>query len=109
MIEKPLTLSTANVSWVANHNDNEWVVKSNEGEELGRFPRSWSEEDCILVMTLARKYELEAFNTGIAFGKETRDKYYTNIIASGEAKLNQLRELNENLAIKLEQLIIQGG
>ena len=109
MLEKPLTLATANASWVADQDDNDWIIKDNNSERIGKFPSSWSQDDCIIALTLARKYELEAFNVGIAFGKETRDKYYKKVIESGEAKLEHLRGLNENLASKLEKMIIQGG
>lgn len=103
---KPLALSTAYATWVRAENDNQWIVRDQDGTELGRFPAKWKEKDCMIAINLGRKYELEAFNRGIDFGKEKRDQTYKPIMKKLNKDITELGAMNERLSTQLEKHII---
>ena len=107
-MEQPLTLSSAYVTWVLNEDDNKWIVRDQAANKIGEFPSTWKEKDCMIAIRLGRKYELEAFNTGIEFGKETREKSLLPVIEQLTSQVKALEQMNERLSSKLEQLIIGG-
>ena len=101
-----LKLANAYATWVLDENDNKWLVYSKDKEELGRFPAKWDERDCMTAIHLGRKFELEAFNIGIAFGKDKM----TNVMKPQLELLNNqvafLEEQNLKLSSKIEQFIL---
>ena len=105
-MDKPLSLSTASASWVQDEDDNKWIVKDQDGVKLGEFPRKWKAKDCMIAIRLGRKYELEAFNKGIEFGKAVKETAHKPIIAKLSADIKELAGMNERLSTQLEKFII---
>lgn len=105
-MDKPLALSTAYATWVMAEHDNMWVVRDEKDNELGKFPKNWTEKDCMIAIRLGRKYELEAFNIGIDFGKSQRDNVFGPIIKRLNAQIEELSGMNERLSTQLEKFII---
>ena len=101
-----MILSTAYATWVLGEYGDQWVVRDQEGNEVGRFPSKWKEKDCMIAIHLGRKYELEAFNTGIAFCKDTREKVLIPIIEQKDMQIQALEQMNIKLSEKLEKFII---
>lgn len=106
MLNKPLALSTAYAAWVFAEHDDQWVVYDEAKNELGKLPKHWNEKDCMIAIRLGRKYELEAFNIGIAFGKSSRDKALIPIIEQKDIQIQTLEQMNIKLSEKLEKFII---
>ena len=103
---EPLTLSTAYATWVRGENDGQWIVRNSGGEPLWELPRTWNEKGCMIAIRLGRKYELEAFNKGIDFGKEKVTKITTPIINKLNRDIEELAAMNDRLSTQLEKFII---
>ena len=106
MLKQSLTLSAAYATWVLDEDDDKWIVRDKDANKIGEFPAKWKEKDCMTAIKLGRKYELEAFNIGISFGKEAREKSLLPIIEQLNIQVKVLEQMNERLSSKLEQLII---
>ena len=83
----------------------DWVIKANKThEELGTLPSSLTDKEVFAILHLMRKYELEAFNVGIDFGK----KEYKEVFSKENKRLEQVnKELskhNDYLALALENI-----
>lgn len=75
-----------------------WIIRENKTEKiLGEFPKKLNEKEVFSILNMMRKYEGEAFNTGIEFGK----KKYKNVF---DPKMAQLRENNRRAGIENERL-----
>ena len=106
MLEQPLILAAAYVTWVLGQDEDKWIVRDQKNNKIGEFPRTWTESECMMALRLGRKYELEALNIGIAHGKELREASLLPIIKQLQEQLSILGNMNEKLSNKLEQLII---
>lgn len=101
-----LALQNAYATWVRNEEDNQWVVRDKDSEELYKFPAHWKEKDCMIAIKLGRKFETLAFGLGIGQGiKETQTKY-KGVLKQTDAHIRFIEEQNERLSEKLEKLII---
>ncbi len=105
-MDKPLALSTAYATWVRGENNNNWIVRDQSGEQIGEFPRHWKEKDCMTAIRLGRKFELIAFNLGIAFGKQKREESLLPAMGKMREQIAVLEQMNVRLSEKLEKLII---
>jgi hypothetical protein len=105
MTEPNLSLSTAYATWNIE-NSTEWVIRDQDNNELWKFPRSFEEKGCMSAIHMGRKFELEAFNNGISFGKESRDQVYGPKINLLIEQIKVLEQMNVNLSTKLEKFII---
>lgn len=84
----------------------DWLIRKNiTSEDLATLPGYLSESDVFTILDFARKFELIAFNTGIALGKEKTVKVYKVLMDRLEEKLEMARAENERLAEILEKHI----
>ena len=82
-----------------------WMVRQNVTcEELGQLPANLTEGQVFEIMAFARKYELEAFNIGINFGKEKQREVSKQIINELTAKLQAVHRENERIADAMDKL-----
>jgi len=86
--------------------DNTWVVFSEAGEELHELDAALTPKAAMSYVHFGRKFELEAFNTGINFGKSEERKIALRVIAELKAKLEFIEQQNIMLSTKLEKFII---
>ena len=76
----------------------DWTIRENKTEKtLGELPNKLNEKEVFAILNMMRKYESEAFNTGIEFGK----KKYKNVF---DPKMSQLQENNRRAGIENERL-----
>jgi len=80
-----------------------WVVRNEQTEDLYELPKHWSEKDVMEAIKFARKFELIAFNAGIDFMKEKKNKEIENIKTSSENIIEFLKSENIRLSMILEQ------
>ena len=85
-------------------NDGRWVLKSEDNELLYEIQSKWSNRDLIEALTIMKKFELTAFNVGIAHGKSLMKDTTDKIIDAKNSQIKFLEELNERLAGHLERL-----
>lgn len=82
----------------------DWVIRENiTDRELAVFDGRISDEDMFNILRFARKYELEAFNTGIRFQKERENVDVQRLISEREAIIvanDKLSETVERLTSK---------
>lgn len=105
-IETLIPLANAQSSWIEDKFDNKWVVRTPEGEELGRLPAKLTAQDVADIMRFARQYELAAFNVGISYGKGQQAMYGENAMIAAQAqKIQSLVHMNEALSEQLDQHI----
>jgi len=70
----------------------DWSVEENiTNKQLISFPSRFNEKEMFSIIKFARKYELEAFNTGINFQKNKQNIYL-------KATINELQKNNADLA-----------
>lgn len=83
----------------------EWSVQENETDKvLGELPERLTELEIFSILNFARKYELEAFNKGIEFGKEVYKQTFNSEISQLRENLRLARHENERLAEAIEIL-----
>lgn len=100
-------LQNAHITQHTNgHVKSEWKVEKNiTNERLAVLPKHFSEADVFTIMDFARKFELIAWNEGIAFGKMKTVKVYEPTIRELQQKLEMATQENERLAEILEKHI----
>ena len=104
-LTSPLALSNATANWVMGENEDQWIITGNDSVELWKFPKKWKVEDCMTAIRMGRKYELEAFNRGIEYGKEEARKQILPHVERRDLEMKALMERNELLSSKLLKLI----
>lgn len=83
----------------------DWKIEANEtNEALGILPGRLDHNEVFNILDIARKYELEAFNIGINFGKKEQDKQHLLVRKAYEARIHEAIKENERLAVALENL-----
>ena len=76
----------------------DWMIRANKTEKLlGVLPKKLNETEVFNILDIIRKYEEEAFNIGIDFGKEK----YKNVF---NPQIAQLKEINRLASIENERL-----
>ena len=87
------------------HEKTPWrVCKNITNLRLGELPKQLAEAEVFDIMAFAKKYELIAFNEGIAFGKRKTVKVYDQQMKILKNRLNLAIEENERLASVLDKL-----
>lgn len=86
----------------------DWQVKDQQGNEIARLTKDLDDHKVMEVIHFARKFELEAFNAGIEFGKKTaRDAISTKMMDTERLGLlrvcSELETHNTILAEKLDK------
>lgn len=83
----------------------DWKVEANKTNEyLGVFPKKLDHNEVFDILNFARKFELDAFNIGVHFGKEEYKKTFENTISEFKQKLEEAAKENERLADALDRL-----
>lgn len=87
----------------AGANKTVWSIKENITEKLlGELPNKLDEKEVFSILNLMRKYELDAFNTGINFGKQKYKNVFDPKMAQLTENLKRARNENERLAEALD-------
>lgn len=94
-----IKLAHANLNQITSGSrKSEWEIKANiTGELLGVLPSKLTDSEVLEILKFARKFELDAFNAGIDFGKEKSEAIYS-------PQLAQLKEINRLAANENERL-----
>ena len=83
-----------------------WFVQANiTNEALATLPGHLSEAHVFVIIGFAKKYEMIAWNMGIAFGKEKQQEVYAPVIEELKSRLQHAIEENERLAEALDKHI----
>ena len=104
-MDNDLKLSTAQAGWNQGEHDNKWYVKTPEGKVLFVFENKFDEKTAMEAIHLGRKFELEAFDQGVNFGREIQKVWYENKILQLEHTVKVLGKMNEELSEKMEKII----
>lgn len=76
----------------------DWSIKENKTEKLlGVLPKKLNDKEVFAILNMMRKYEEQAFNTGIDFGKQKVSQLL-------EPQVAQLKEINRLAGIENERL-----
>lgn len=105
MLKEQIKLANANVTQHTNDGDKtDWKIRANiTGELLGSLPKNLTSAQVFNILHFARKFELEAFNKGIAFGKQEYKNAYDNTMAQYKETLSKAAIENERLADALDK------
>ncbi len=106
-----IDLQSAHITQHTNgQNKTDWEVKANITEEnLFTLPKHLNESDVFTIMEFARKYELIAFNAGIAFQKGKQNEVLQSKIIQLSEIVKELSNENERLATVLDNTIARKG
>ena len=106
-----IKLASANANQLTNNSEkSEWEIRENiTGTVLGTLPSRLNEDEVFNILAIARKYELEAFNSGIVFGKRKQSEISNPRIKELERKLQVASNENERLANALEAITTQNN
>lgn len=80
------------------------VCKNATHEELATLSVDFSDKDIFRILAFSRKFELEAFNIGIDFGKDKQRKTDTQVKNELHAKIMALTNENTRLAETLDRV-----
>jgi hypothetical protein len=100
-------LATAQITWVQDEDNNNWVVRTNDGEELFQLPGRLTDKEAMAILRAAREYELKAFEDGKDTGMGAMKAVMRNQIVELDVRNMALRTENERLA-GLLQMHIEG-
>jgi hypothetical protein len=89
--------------YVTDGEKTDWKIEENKTNELlGILPKKLNEGEVFAILNIIRKAELDAFNTGIDFGKDEVRKYNKLADKKTAEQLQVAREENVRLADALE-------
>lgn len=105
-MKEHIKLANAHVNQHTSNGDkSEWKIEENMTDlPLGELPKRLNHNEVFGILNFARKFELEAFNIGIAFGKEKQKEIDDSIIQDYDNRLKQSVQENERLADALDRL-----
>lgn len=87
----------------SNGNKTNWKIEANKTNELlGELSNKLDHNEVFEILDFARKYELEAFNIGVDFGKEEYKKAFEKSISDYASKMDLATKENERLSEALE-------
>lgn len=98
-------LQTAQLNWVQGQDDDNWVVRSDTGDELFQMPGSLKDKEVMAILRAARKYELAAYEAGKQNGLDAMQIVTHDKMVQLELTNSRLRFQNERLAGILETTI----
>jgi len=105
-----LTLAGSHATQLTKgHEKSEWFVKNKDGVQISTLPSKINETELFHILDLAKKYELEAFNIGINFGKKKTVEVYDKKIEKYQMIIEAQRAENERLANILDNMIGDKG
>jgi hypothetical protein len=86
----------------------DWNIITKEQIKIGEWPKSLNEQEFFHVLDFARKYELEAYEKGVADEKMRTSAYLHEFKRRYDLLVRDLSDANERLAAKLADLIGEG-
>lgn len=82
-----------------------WRVRQNiTSEHLADLPAELTERQVFAVLDFARRFELEAFNVGIAHGKRLAGEIHDPTLTDMQRRLQTVRDENEKICTHLDRL-----
>lgn len=96
-------LQTAQITWVQDEDDNNWVVRDAEGEELFQLPGRLTDKEAMAILHAARDAENTAYEYGKDNGMQAMKCAMHGQVTNLQAQLTVVREMNERLASQLEE------
>jgi hypothetical protein len=82
-----------------------WKIEANHtNEQLGELPARLNENEVFDIIGTARRYELEAFNIGIEFGKNEYRRIFDAELKQYKENMQRAIQENERLADALERI-----
>ena len=100
-----LALAFAQGHWARGSNNGNWVVQDESGNVLCELPPGFDEIKVMAAIRMGRRYELEAFNTGIKFGKQKAAEVSRVLLLAKDNQIRSLAAMNEQLSEQLEKQI----
>jgi hypothetical protein len=101
----PLQLCYATQTGFSKSTD--WAVcEGNTKKELYTLPGKWNEKDVMTAIHLGRKFELDAFNTGVKYGKTQEKEMTKEAFERMQKTIDELENMNLRLSAQLERFII---
>lgn len=98
-------LETAQITWKRDENDNNWVVRDDDGNELFQLPQKLSDREAMAILHAVRPFERQAFDDGYETMKGAMTQAHLNKKAEWDAERDFLRSENIRLAQILDQVI----
>ena len=105
-MKEEIKLANAHVNQhTSNGVRSDWKIEENKTDlPLGELPGRLNEQEVFGILNFARKFELEAFNIGITFGKQKYKETFESTINDYNNKLKLAAKENERLADALDRL-----
>lgn len=100
-----LELQNCYAQWRAGQDNEEWVVYSPEGSEIGRLPACLDEREVMRVIHFARNHQMIGVQEGVDEGLRRGKEASRARREQDAAMIYQLSQANEDLASKLHMLI----
>lgn len=100
-----IPMASANITQnTSEKGKTDWIIKENiTGTVLGSLPKNLKDMDALSILHLIRKYEEDAFNIGIKFGKDKSNKVLMPKIIESQEKHRLVVKENERLAEILDK------
>ena len=83
----------------------DWQVFNNDGEQIYTLDSKYSEPQIFEIQDYAKKFELIAFNEGINFMKEKKNKEIQDLKSEYDRVILEMREENDRVINKLNAYI----
>jgi len=83
----------------------DWFIRENATEDLlGELPKKLNEKEVFYILNLVRKYELDALNVGIDYGKKQYKEVFDKETIKLRDNLKAATVENERLAEVLDEV-----
>ena len=104
-----IKLQNAHITQHTNgHIKSEWKIEENITDKpIANFESTINDKLMFKILDFARKYELEAFNIGIAYGKKVTIGVYDNKIKNLMKAIGEMRGENERLSEALRKEMLK--
>lgn len=106
MTENLIPLQTAYIRQSKDVKNNTWVVFSECDAELGELPNTLSPKQAMSYLHFGRRFELDALNIGIRFGKGLEHTIAEKKLKQSALRIAVLERQNLDLSNALEKHII---
>lgn len=100
-----IPLQTAYIRQSKDVRNNAWIVYDTDGRELDELSNTFTPEQAMSYLHFARRYELEALNIGINFGKSQQSRVDKDQIIVLKQQVALLEQQNIGLAAHLQNII----
>jgi len=106
-----IKLQSSHITQFSNNGiKTDWMIRENiSSKEMYKLPKILNEQEVFGIIDFARKYELCAFNKGIAFQKTKQNLLFLAQIKDLEKLIIGLKEHNHYLADALDKATKRGS